>query len=265
MASFEYDRDTAVTPDGTPGGYAATLTDRWSLLNGIPYGGYALGVALRALAAEVDQPDPLVVSAYFLRRATPGPAELTTEVVRRGRRITTGEVRLTQDGAETLRVVANFTDLTAAQGRTTVFGEPPKLPPPEQCHALPGGIPGLTIRDRYEYRYPEPPGWQEGKLSGDPHAELWVRFTDGRDPDVLSLPAIADAAPPAVMELGEWRSTIELTVHLRAHPAPGWLACRVATRYIMDGYHEEDVELWDSAGTLVAQGRQLALLPPKQA
>ena len=44
-------------------------------------------------------------------------------------------------------------------------------------------------------------------------------------------------------------------------PAPGWLACRVTTRYVMHGYHEEDFEIWDARGTLVAQSRQLAMLP----
>ena len=56
-------------------------------------------------------------------------------------------------------------------------------------------------------------------------------------------------------------STLELSVHVRAHPAPGWLACRATTRYVINGYHEEDFEIWDSTGTLVAQSRQLALLP----
>lgn len=50
-------------------------------------------------------------------------------------------------------------------------------------------------------------------------------------------------------------------MHLRAHPAPGWLACRAATRFVIGGYHEEDFEIWDSTGALVAQSRQLALLP----
>jgi len=49
-------------------------------------------------------------------------------------------------------------------------------------------------------------------------------------------------------------------VHLRARPASGWLACRTWTRYVGGGYHEEDFEVWDSAGMLVAQSRQLALL-----
>lgn len=50
------------------------------------------------------------------------------------------------------------------------------------------------------------------------------------------------------------------TPHLRAHPAPGWLACRAGTRHVANGFHEEDFEIWDSTGQLVAQSRQLAML-----
>lgn len=64
-----------------------------------------------------------------------------------------------------------------------------------------------------------------------------------------------------MLELGATGSTtIELTAHVRACPAPGWLACRVITHHVSGGYREEDVEAWDSAGTLVAQSRQLALV-----
>jgi acyl-CoA thioesterase len=91
---------------------------------------------------------------------------------------------------------------------------------------------------------------------------LWLRFKDGRDADSLALAMLVDAAWPAVMEIGAAGSvTVEMTVHVRARPVPGWLACRVSTRYVIGGYHEEDFEIWDAAGTLVAQSRQLALLP----
>ena len=36
---------------------------------------------------------------------------------------------------------------------------------------------------------------------------------------------------------------------------------RVATRFVIGGYHEEDFEIWDSTGVLVAQSRQIAVLP----
>lgn len=77
------------------------------------------------------------------------------------------------------------------------------------------------------------PGWVQGRPTGDPRTQLWIRFKDGREPDAFSLPAIVDAVFPAVMEIGErGSSTLELTVHVRARPAPGWLAGRVTTRYL---------------------------------
>jgi hypothetical protein len=73
---------------------------------------------------------------------------------------------------------------------------------------------------------------------------------------------MVDAAPPVVLDFDVTESaTVELTVQLRARPAPGWLACRVTTRAVLNGLHDEDFEIWDSTGTLVAQSRQLAVLP----
>ena len=48
---------------------------------------------------------------------------------------------------------------------------------------------------------------------------------------------------------------------MRARPAPGWLRCVFTTRFVTGGFIEEDGEVWDESGTLVAQSRQLALLP----
>lgn len=258
-----FDADTKVEPIGA-GAYAATLTDRWSALGGGTNGGYALGVCLQALARELPHPDPLVVSAFFLRRGTPGPAEIQTDVARSGRRVATGEARLVQDGQEVVRAVATFTDLAAARGRTLVRSAKPDLPPPDEAVDMMArrSLPGVTIADRVQYRARRLPGWADGRPTGDPSLEFWMRFADGRDADALSLPMLVDAAAPAVLELGEAGSaTLELTVHVRARPAPGWLACRVATRHVIGGFHEEDFEIWDSEGSLVAQSRQLGVLP----
>lgn len=263
MTKHAFDADTAVHPDGDHR-YTATLTDRWTAIGGTPNGGYMLAVALRALQADMPFPDPLVTSAHFLRPGRVGPAELRTEVARAGRRAATGEARLIQDGKEIVRLLATFGDLEQADGRTLVLNEPPDLPPPDETpDVLDGkGLPGVSITEQLEYRAAKLPGWSQGKPGGVPHVEFWMRFQDGRDPDPLALAALVDGAAPAVLDIGAPGSaTMELTVHVRARPRPGWLACRAYTRHVIGGHHEEDFEIWDSGGQLVAQSRQFALLP----
>ena len=263
MADHLFDTDTRVEPEGD-GAYAATLTDRWTALGGVPNGGYLLAVALRALERELPLPDPVVASASYLRPGAAGPARIETEVVRAGRRVATGEARLSQGGREIVRVVATFADLEQATGRTTVLSRPPALPAPDDTPDLMEGappLPGVNITDRFEYRAAELPGWAKGAPTGDADLAFWLRFRDGRDADPIALAAMVDCAAPAVLELGEPGSaTVELTVHVRGRPAPGWLACRTLTRHVIGGFHEEDFEIWDSTGALVAQSRQFALL-----
>jgi acyl-CoA thioesterase len=257
---FDTDTESSRVGDGR---HATTIRERWSALPGTPNGGYLLALCLRALAADAPFPDPLVAAVSFLRPPAAGPAEVRTELARTGRRTATGEARLVQDGEEAVRVVATFGDLREAGGRTLALGSPPELPPPDECIPLFGGgaMPGVRVTEHVEYRMPALPGFAVGRPSGDPTYEMWMRFKGGREPDLLSLAFLVDAAGPTVLEIGELgSSTMQLTVHLRAHPAPGWLLCRAVTRYVIGGYHEEDFEIWDSAGTLVAQSRQLAVL-----
>jgi hypothetical protein len=56
-----------------------------------------------------------------------------------------------------------------------------------------------------------------------------------------------------------WAPTVELTVLLRAVPAPGWLRVEARTHSVAGGWFDEEARAWDSTGRLVAQSRQLAL------
>ena len=76
--------------------------------------------------------------------------------------------------------------------------------------------------------------------------------------------SIVDALPPPVFNIDiptGWVPTVELTAHIRGIPAPGPLRCRFHTEIVQNGFMQEDGEVWDSAGQLVAQSRQLALVP----
>jgi acyl-CoA thioesterase len=226
-----------------------------------------LATCVRALALDMPFPDPIVVSGFFLRPGTAGPAAVRTAVIRSGRTTAFGESALSQDGTEVVRATAAFAKLGHAgagrDGLVFLDGRPPALPPPAECVGVPVASFGLaSIAERIEFRSAELPGWFRGEPSGRPASEFWMRFADGREADLLSLLLLVDSTAPSVLELGAGSTTIQLTVHLRAHPAPGWLACRATTRFVSNGYHEEDFEVWDSAGTLVAQSRQLALILP---
>ncbi|HTU75942.1 MAG TPA: thioesterase family protein [Trebonia sp.] len=255
---FDFDEDTRLTR-ASEGTFEVEISDRWSGLASVN-GGFLMAICLKALATTLPFPDPVTVSGLYLRPGNAGPAVVRTELIRAGRTTAFGEAHLLQAGKEVLRVTTAFADLTEVTS-TYAGATPPKLPAPEDCLQL-SGLASISMAKRLEFRGPAVPGWLAGSPSGDPFAEFWMRFADGRPADTKTLPFIVDAAPPAVLELGMSSTTIELTVHVRARPAPGWLACRTSTRFVSGGYHEEDFEVWDSTGVLVAQSRQLALVRP---
>jgi hypothetical protein len=119
----------------------------------------------------------------------------------------------------------------------------------------------------FEIRVPSEEGW--GPLAPEPRPELtgWIRMRDEDTVTPLMLVAIADGFPPSILghtEIG-WLPTIELTGHVLAAPAADepWLRAELHTRSIVGGLLDEDGELWDATGRLVARFRQLALLLPR--
>ena len=266
----EFDAATATTTR-SPGQYSGTVSDQWNI-GANPNGGYVLALVTNALLQEAGpvHPDPLTITAHYMRPTTANePADITVEVVRRGRRHTHLEATLVQ-ATERVRVVAAFGNLEDATGPSLTLGQPPSLPEPDACLArlhVPVESTGAesTFMHRFDTRLSPTTGWLTGRKTGVPEIVGWTRFSDGRQPDVASLPLFADAFPPAVFELAEvgWVPTIELTVHARARPAPGWLRARFHTRFLVDGYLEEDGEVWDSTDRLVAESRQLAMVLPR--
>ena len=259
---FEFDADTAVTALGG-GVYGGEVSPRWNV-GDKPNGGYLLAIVLRAVRAELPHPDPFTTTAHYLRAADPGPVNVEVETVRAGRSLATGEARMYQGDAEVLRVLSTFGNLSSLDGPTHITGGPPELPPVDEClrgrAKMPGGA-VVPIAERFEVAaHPDTLGWARGRPTGNATVGAWVRFADGRDPDPLALTLIVDALPPPVFDLGAqgWVPTIELTVHVRARPAPGWLKMWASTRFVQGGYLEEDVEVWDTQDRLVAHSRQLA-------
>lgn len=262
----ELDDDTALRALGE-GRYAARVTDRWSI-GSAPNGGYLAMIAARAMASALPHPHPVTSTTHFLSVARPGDAEVHVEVLRSGRTHSSAVAKLIQESEqgprEVLRTMATFADLASVTGPTEVRLPPREMPPREGCEWGRGaGLASTTIGDRLDMAtVPGGTSWLGGERSDAGELGGWVRLRDGREPDALSLIFFADAFPPPALNLRAmpmgWVPTLELTVHVRALPAPGDLRAWFTTRALMLGYLEEDGAIWDASGKLVAMSRQLA-------
>lgn len=271
----EFDRGIRVSPrTGELSSYDVTLGEGWTIGFGVN-GGVLLAAVGNALRETFPgrTPDPVTMSAYYLSAARPGPARIETSVLREGRTLSTGEASLVQtdpDGsqAERVRVLATYGDLDRLPDDVRTTASPPAMPPPDEC--VPGDLAPPTMVDQVNLLHrldlrldPACAGWASGRPSGEGRLQGWMRMADGREPDPLLLLLAVDALPPVTFDLGlfGWAPTLELTAHVRARPAPGWLAVTLRSRNFAGGLFEEDAEVWDSTGRLVAQSRQLARAP----
>ncbi len=265
--SSAFDRETAIEPidDGL---WRTTISSAWNI-NTNPNGGYALTPLLRAAAASVDQhPDPVSVTTHFLRPAIgDSQADLRVELLRQGRRTSTVRATMIQDSKPRLEMMATFADLGPPSDDSEIAGhriaiDPPDLAPPEDCvdrSRLSQQV-TLPLLSRVEVRID--PRYAEPGAAGVASNAGWIRLLDGRDADSLTLPLFCDAFPPSIFSLAGrvgWVPTVELTVHVRRRPMPGWHRGRFTTREVAGALLVEDGTLWDSADRVVAQARQLAM------
>jgi acyl-CoA thioesterase len=260
---FEFDKVMqleAVT--GTQ--FSGVLDGGWGVAD-VPNGGYVMALALRAVQATLPPTlhDPLTATAHYLKPARAGAITMDVETVKIGRRLATSAVRMFQNDVEVVRLLVTTGNLADPGAVVFARGEPPPMPALDDCTAF-DAPDVVTIARRVRILYdPNTLAFARGERTGVTELRGHARFADDREPDIVSLALFADVFPPAVFNraLAPWVPTIELTVHFRARPTPGWLRCIFATRFASGGVMEEDGELWDSSGTLVAMSRQLAVAP----
>lgn len=264
MSDENFLLDAAVASEQRPDGvHVVRLTADWNTANGTPNGGYVLAVLQHAVMAHSAHPDALTIAVTYFRPAVPGEAEVAVREVRVGRRVSTYDAVLTQAGREIAHAVVSTHDWDATGTTEHTPHAAPQVPAPEDCtdvgELIPTGM--VPILDRYAYRAPQVPGWLTGTPSGVTESLCWIRAADSRPVDALLAGAMVDAFPPVTAEIGHLASaTIQLTVHYRRRPETTWALGHVVSRHVIAGYHDEDVELWDAEGRLIAQGRQLAIL-----
>lgn len=261
---FEFDIATQVTPLGN-GVYDTPVEDRWDI-NGNANGGYLLALVGNAMRAECGRAHPVSISMHYLSPAPEGAATTTCEVVKAGRRLSTVVASMSRDGRDIVRSIGTFGDVDATIGAQSNTLRQPDMVAFEDCLIRPAHTemkPGLG--SRLEMRiHPEDIGFATGEPNGIARVRGYFAFNDGRPIDTLALLLAGDAFPPVTFNLFGtlgWVPTIEYTVHVRGVPAPGPILCQFTSALTQGGYWEEDGVMWDSAGTIVAMSRQLALAP----
>jgi acyl-CoA thioesterase len=258
----QFDDATQVGDDGV-----GAIHDGWDI-GGNANGGYLMALAARGLRHLSGRPDPISVTAHYLSPGRPGPVRVEGELVKAGRRFATVAGRLRRDDTVIMQMVGAFGDLSQPMSAYEHLAVgPPDLPPWDECvpRDKRQGSVMVPMMDRIAVRlHPEHTGFVTGDRRGVAEMAGWFGFVDGRPLDTLSLLMVCDAFPPAVFHLDMppgWVPTVEYTVHVRAVPAPGPVRCVFRSQFVQGGFLNEDGEVWDSAGTLVAQSRQLGLTP----
>ncbi|MEM9564984.1 MAG: thioesterase family protein [Actinomycetota bacterium] len=264
IGEIDFDRALALEPVGE-GLLAASIAEGWDI-RGVPHGGYLLAMLAAAAGTAVPQPHPLSVSATYLAAPTFDRAELSVRVIRVGSRQSTVEVGLAQDGVDKVRASVTLGTLSDAQPvHLADDADRPDAADPASYLApqRPNGE-RLSLHDRVEVRLAPGTGFQTGRPTGVALLDGFMRFVNGRPPDPLALLLFSDGLPPSIFEAKGFEighvPTVQLTTHLFALPADGWVRSRCRTRVQGGSFLDEDADLWDETGRLVATARQLALV-----
>ncbi len=282
--------ETSVEPAGD-GRYAGRIDPVWNL-RPLPHGGLVTAIGLRALEAELDDPDQILRTLHttFAAQVADGPVEIDVEVLRRGRSMSH------------LRAEVRNPGVARGHLTTAIFGGPRRgfafvdlapptgLAPPDDCPSYrdppPEGVeigppmPFWTERCEGRPCLGNPP-WEDVARTSSLRGS-WMRFDDTprRDDgslDPLALVVLCDTMPGAVGERvgpspDPWFSpSVDLTVHLLDDARSDWLLGINTARWAGDGYASVDMALWDLGDDgrgeprLVAYATQLCLftfLPP---
>jgi acyl-CoA thioesterase len=266
MTSF--DQATRLTSTGEEAVWSGTLGRDW--WGGVgPHGGYLAAIMVRGLelgGGADGRRRPRSLTIHYARSPREGPFQLRAHVEREGRALSNVALRLVQGG--TTAVAALGVVAAGRSGPELAQLQMPQVPPWQEVE--PSEFPAMTrvpVAQRIEYRHcigPGPLGRASEAESGG-----WIRLRERRPLDAAAAALYMDAWWPAIwVRLREIprAPTLDLTLHFRRSlpPTDEPVLARLRSRLVVEGFMDEEGELWSATGELLVQSRQLALLlvPP---
>lgn len=284
-----FEHATAVTALGE-GRFRAEVDPGWSTPIAAN-GGYLAAILVRALEAHTrpsGERQLRSLTCHYLRPVTSGALDVTVELLRSGRRISTARVTASQDGRDAIVALAALAVLDLPAAGTWEPAPPAVAPPPGRdapfadpdsyrregagCWLGPNErMPPMFQRVRVAPRIGGVPFSNRALPPGEaPETGGWIALPEPRPIDAAFVALCTDVWwPPAFQPLGRpaIAPTIDLTIHVRAdippeglpdQPVLGWYRSTAAHGGLM----EEDAALFLPDGTLLAHARQLAIFMP---
>jgi hypothetical protein len=252
-----FDRDIVLIKE-TPTLFRATITPNWSI-KGVPNGEYLMALVANSMMQTATKRGTPILTANFVSRSEVGEAELHVERIARSKQFERYQTLLIQNGKERIRAFGTFTNSNESDSEKRYEKDQPQIAELEQCVVIPQ-IPKYSLFNHIDIRLdPSISGWLSHRPASRSEMKGWIRFREERLIDTLAIVIMADSFPPAVIASHgpiAWVPTIEMSLSIRSLPKTEWLKCVFKTNFIQNHILEEDGEICDSAGGLVAISRQ---------
>ncbi len=236
-----------------------------------PHGGYLMALMHKALTNVLPHSTAISSSVQYLDRIDAAPFELEVEIFKISRGSSSGIVKLMQDDNICTTFTGTCSDFEFMKGYDDLQKPLPPLfnDKDKQDYVkmnydkISKGFTPAFIQQLECLVHPDHAWWnRESNFNNKDKEARCSAFLEmlGGVPDQFCLSFYSDILPPVVSNkygpLG-WIPTITLTTHIRQLPTTAEVYADFKATDINKGYFEQDCNIWDLNGILVASSRQL--------
>jgi len=234
-----------------------------------PHGGYLMAVMHKALTSILPHSTAISSSVQYLDRIDAKTFELEVETFKTSRGSSSGIVKLKQDDKICTTFTGTCSDFQFMKGYDglqkplpNIFNESDKKDYIKMNYdKISKGFTPAFIQQLECLIHPDHAWWKRDSNDKNNEARCSAFLEmQGGIPDQFCLSFYSDILPPVVSNkygpLG-WIPTITLTTHIRQLPSTSELYADFKASDINKGYFEQDCNIWDLNGNLVASSRQL--------
>ena len=235
-----------------------------------PHGGYLMAIMHKALTNVLPHSTAISSSVQYLDRIDAKPFELEVETFKTSRGSSSGIVKLIQDKKICTTFTGTCSDFEFMKGYDDLQKPLPKIFKDKDkkdyvkmnYDKISKGFTPAFIQQLECLVHPDHAWWNRESDNDKDNEARCSAFLEmeGGTPDQFCLSFYSDILPPVVSNkygpLG-WIPTITLTTHIRQLPSTSVVYADFKATDINKGYFEQDCNIWDLNGNLVASSRQL--------